>query len=1205
MMVEDLADFPAVQQLANALWRKGTARGAAVLVGAGFSKYADLPAPDTPKPPLWADLAAAMKQQLYPRSTENAPTDPLRLAEEYRTNFGQAALDEFIRTRIADRSWQPGLLHRQLLNLPWSDVLTTNWDTLLERASDDATQGYEIVLQTGDLPHVRAPRIIKLHGTVGTSSRFIVAEEDYRTYPTHYAPFVNLARQIFIENELCLIGFSGDDPNFLQWSGWVRDHLGDGSRRIYLVGALQLEATKRKFLQARNVAPIDLYPLVQDREMADQRGAATKMFFDFLLSMKPAPAPHWTPASVYDFMPTTAADLRRLHTDHAYAASLLDQAASVWKADRLSYPGWFVCPTSPRQQLRYGTQVMALRQASLDALSPERRAQVLYELAWRHATGHWPVNTYLAGFLTSLLDAPPPTFQRNAQLEIALLLLRTTRQAGDETAFARWANFLEADAAAKPELAAELAYQRCLLACSRLDPEGVARELPKVAGTDPIWRVRRASLHAEVGEFATASKLIAEAHEELGRLQRRDRRSLWIRSRRAWTAWLLPATQTDRFVTRAPVEDAWEYREVACDPLQELDAIEADAAADLRKRREENVPIKVLFEPGHYREPRATRFTTGAAGSPLGALDQLIEAVGMPIHLNHYSMVGASGREALELAFEPSLPWYCWFLRWLSSHIDNLFERYFSRLALAQLSPETAAQLIRRVTGSLAFWRRRLDAAASGPDYGCALDRLRLFIAALSRLTIRQDSADAAGTFALACDLAKDRKMRHDWLAEILGDLLKFSAQAVPPSDRAALLLPALEFPLAAEKNAEPHFWPDSVLVFWGTRFDRPAGDARWTARIQQLIQASGAGQPSREEAARRLTFLDTHGFLTPAESQSFGQTLWSEIAPGDNAVPERTGLLITMFAKLPAPATIDAPARVRVRLFDEPIATWLLPSEPYHSQIDADKLNHIQSFILAAKENLLPTPEQAAPLFDGMMAWRPSSLDDNDPFEASAIRSFEDGVRRIIGDAVSFAIVPAMSASDLTDERANAVLRSIGKAGIGRARGCLPYFLNTSSKAPDKIVRSLRRGVIGSTFDDVAGATVAIEKWIELLPKGTAPPFPEQLVEQVVSAVETRREPGLNALLQCVRRLTEENLLGTPHIARLGEALDDLLVETAYANIDPDSREAVSISLVRAECVKLARALERIGAESAVTVAWIAAAEADPLPEVRFALTA
>lgn len=1205
MMIEDLPDFPALQQLANALWLKGTARGAAVLVGAGFSKYADLPAPDTPKPPLWGDLATAMSHQLYPSGSENVPTDPLRLAEEYRTNFGQAALDEFIRTRIADRSWLPGPLHQLLLNLPWSDVLTTNWDTLLERASYDTTRSYEVVLQAGDLPHVRAPRIIKLHGTIGTSSRFIVAEEDYRTYPTKYAPFVNLARQIFIENELCLIGFSGDDPNFLQWSGWVRDHLADGSRRIYLVGSLQLETTKRKFLEARNIAPIDLYPLVQEQEAADKRTAATKMFLDFLLNMKPDSVPDWAPTTEYSFMPTTIDDYNRLATDHAYAASLLDQSADVWNSDRLSYPGWFVCPASKRELLRRRTENRGLRQESLDALTAERRAQVLYELAWRHITAHWPVDAYLAGFLASLLEAPPPTFQLSAQLEIAQILLRTARQGGDEVAFARWADFLEAKGTMNPEIAAEVAYQRCLRACAQLDLESVARELPKVTGSDPIWRLRRASLHTEVGEVSAASKLIAEAHDELTRLQRRDRRSLWIRSRRAWTAWLLPVTQTNLFSSRPRAEDAWEYKEVACDPRKELDTIEDDAAAELRNRREKDVSVEVLFEPGHYRDPSHTiRFISNTVVGPLEELNQLIEAVGLPMHLNHCSIVGATAREAVELAFEPSVRWYSWFLRWLSSHIDKLFERYFGRLALAQLSSETAAELTRRVTVSLAFWRSRLDAATPGPDFSFARERLRLYIAAMSRLTIRQSGSEAGETFALACDLAKDRQMKHPWLTEILGDLLKYSMQAVPQSDRGVLILPGLEFPLAAEKNVDPRFWPDSILFFWGGRFTRPTGDACWTARIQQLIQASGVGQPSRNEAVNRLAFLAIHDLLTPDESQSFGDALWSETDRGENGIPGRTNLLMSIFTKLPTPITIDASARIRSRLYDEPISTWLLPSEPYHSQIDANRLNHIQSFLLAAKNNLLPNPDQAVRLFDEMMAWRPSQLANNDPFKASVTRSFEDQVRRIIGDTVSLAIVPAMSAPDLTIERANAVLHCIEETGLGRTRGCLPYFLSTPSELLDGIIRSLRRGVIGSTFDDVVGATTAITKWIKLFRTGTVPRLPEQLIEQVVSAVETRREPGLNTLLQCVRILTEENLLGSQRTARLAEALDDLLVETAYANIDPDTREAVSLSLVRAECVKLARTLDRMGAGGAVTTAWIAAAHVDPLPEVRFALS-
>ena len=41
-----------------------------------------------------------------------------------------------------------------------------------------------------------------------------------------------------MENTFVLIGFSGDDPNFLQWSGWVRDNLGPSTPPIYLCGLL-------------------------------------------------------------------------------------------------------------------------------------------------------------------------------------------------------------------------------------------------------------------------------------------------------------------------------------------------------------------------------------------------------------------------------------------------------------------------------------------------------------------------------------------------------------------------------------------------------------------------------------------------------------------------------------------------------------------------------------------------------------------------------------------------------------------------------------------------------------------------------------------------------------------------------------------------------------------------------------------------------
>jgi hypothetical protein len=60
--IEDLPDFAALQQLSRALWREGTARGAALRVGAGFSKNAERPATDTPEAPLWTDFAKSMAE---------------------------------------------------------------------------------------------------------------------------------------------------------------------------------------------------------------------------------------------------------------------------------------------------------------------------------------------------------------------------------------------------------------------------------------------------------------------------------------------------------------------------------------------------------------------------------------------------------------------------------------------------------------------------------------------------------------------------------------------------------------------------------------------------------------------------------------------------------------------------------------------------------------------------------------------------------------------------------------------------------------------------------------------------------------------------------------------------------------------------------------------------------------------------------------
>ena len=229
------------------------------MVGSGFSKNAQSKGSERISLPLWEDIAKRLAGALYPG--EEAPTidNPPRLAQEYDTWFGRSDLHRFLSDLIRDDDFIPGEAHSRLLQLPWRDVFTTNWDTLLEKARKNTPeQRYSEVMSTQQLPLMSQPRIIKLHGSLPSQFPLISTEEDYRTYPMRYAPFVNTVQQAMMETVFILIGFSGDDQNFLQWSGWVRDNLGNAAPKIYLAGWLDLSAPRRRMLEDRGVVPIDL-----------------------------------------------------------------------------------------------------------------------------------------------------------------------------------------------------------------------------------------------------------------------------------------------------------------------------------------------------------------------------------------------------------------------------------------------------------------------------------------------------------------------------------------------------------------------------------------------------------------------------------------------------------------------------------------------------------------------------------------------------------------------------------------------------------------------------------------------------------------------------------------------------------------------------------------------------------------------------------
>lgn len=179
--------------------------------------------------------------------------------------MGRTALDEIIKDSLPNDSISPGYLHELLVSLNWRDIFTTNYDSLLEDAAVKAYRHYNVVTSKDSLIYQPHPRIVKLHGSFPDNRPFIITEEDYRTYPERFPEFVNTIRQALIETQFCLIGFSGDDPNFLSWLGWFRDIMGNQMLPIYMiyVGSRPHDS-EIKLLSYRKVEPIITKDISED-----------------------------------------------------------------------------------------------------------------------------------------------------------------------------------------------------------------------------------------------------------------------------------------------------------------------------------------------------------------------------------------------------------------------------------------------------------------------------------------------------------------------------------------------------------------------------------------------------------------------------------------------------------------------------------------------------------------------------------------------------------------------------------------------------------------------------------------------------------------------------------------------------------------------------------------------------------------------------
>lgn len=508
-----------LSEIAERLWTGH----ASIMVGAGFSKNAVNTIHPTKQPPNWWQLGDVFYEKLYGKKPdiEIKYASLLKLAEEYEATFGRSALEHFISKNIADNEYEPSDLHQKLMELPWTDVFTTNYDTLLERSCKDViSRRYDVVVNKNDLIYSNKPRIIKLHGSLPSERPFIVTEEDYRNYPRQFAPFVNTVQQSLLENTLCLLGFSGDDPNFLQWLGWINDNIGkNNAPKIYLVGVLNLSESQKKLLNNKNIITVDLSVC---KEVNGNHRKGVEIFIDFLACQKQKRENLNWPLS---------SDLRTIKSgiEDVDFKPLIDE----WKTCRQKYPNWLILPQEQRDKLWIYTDQHSSVEFVFEYLKEFEDLEYIYELNWRLEKCLFPIWNNMVPHFQKILDQynffPDEITEdrkikqdvqnkdiewskfRNYWVHLTLALLRFYRE---ENFDKKWNETYELLSFIKdklsPDQISQFYYEQTLNAIFKLkynNAKKIIDEWPQ-NNISILWSVKRAMLQTEFGQSKEAVNVL-------------------------------------------------------------------------------------------------------------------------------------------------------------------------------------------------------------------------------------------------------------------------------------------------------------------------------------------------------------------------------------------------------------------------------------------------------------------------------------------------------------------------------------------------------------------------------------------------------------------------------------------------------------------------------------------------------------------------
>jgi hypothetical protein len=227
-----------------------------LFVGAGLSVNAGLPS--------WNELLESLGKRLFSANSEAyqffTSCSNQEKAQHLYDSSDKITTINRIRD-LFDRSlseMDESLTHEKITTLPVENIITTNWDDLIEQAFKSKRLGFTSIWKDDQLSSALngGINLIKLHGTLEDPGSIIFSEDDYnRTFHTN--PLIKMFLTMLLSRSTVLmIGYSYQDDNFKIVYDLVKKQLGKNNKSIY---ALFLNENKQRlqYLKTRGLIPIN------------------------------------------------------------------------------------------------------------------------------------------------------------------------------------------------------------------------------------------------------------------------------------------------------------------------------------------------------------------------------------------------------------------------------------------------------------------------------------------------------------------------------------------------------------------------------------------------------------------------------------------------------------------------------------------------------------------------------------------------------------------------------------------------------------------------------------------------------------------------------------------------------------------------------------------------------------------------------------